>query len=285
MIGRVWWLVVGMLVGVSLAYGVTFIVLWSQLEKRFVFFPASELLFTPSNVGLYYEDVRLRTSDGFTLHAWFIPGDLTMAPKATWVWFHGNGGNNGYRIDELALAHHRTNANLFIFDYRGYGESDGSPSEKGTYLDSRAAMDYLLSRSDVDQDHIIYLGHSLGAAVAVELASTHPPMAMVLVSPFSSIGDMARIAFPFPTVGWLVRNHFDSLTRIRHLSVPVLVLHGDQDKIVPLSQGRKLYEAANEPKRFQVLEGAAHNDTYEVGGEKYWSTIETFIADHWIEGK
>ena len=108
---------------------------------------------------------------------------------------------------------------------------------------------------------------------------------MVLVSPFSSIGYMASIAFPFPTVGWLVRNHFDSLTRIRHLSVPVLVLHGDQDKIVPLSQGRKLYEAANEPKRFQVLEGAAHNDTYEVGGEKYWRTIETFIADHRIEGK
>ena len=121
---------------------------------------------------LYYEDVRLRTSDGLTLHAWFIPGDLTMTPKATWVWFHGNGGNNGYRIDELALAHHRTNANLFIFDYRGYGESDGSPSEEGTYLDSRAAMDYLLSRSDVDQDHIIYLGHSLGAAVAVELGIT-----------------------------------------------------------------------------------------------------------------
>tara|TARA_B100001123_G_C14430883_1_gene678655 strand:- start:194 stop:484 length:291 start_codon:yes stop_codon:yes gene_type:complete len=96
---------------------------------------------------------------------------------------------------------------------------------------------------------------------------------------------MASIAFPFPTVGWLVRNHFDSLTRIRRLSVPVLVLHGDQDEIVPLSQGRKLYEAANEPKRFQVLEGAAHNDTYEVGGEKYWRTIETFIADHRIEGK
>ncbi|MBC8281414.1 MAG: alpha/beta hydrolase, partial [Chloroflexi bacterium] len=152
MIGRARWLLVRILVGVSLAYGVTFFVLWTQLEKRFVFFPSTELLYTPSDVGLQYEDVRIQTSDGLSLHAWFIPGDPEIAPKATWVWFHGNGGNNGYRVDELALAHHRTGANLFIFDYRGYGESEGSPTEKGTYLDSQAVRDYLESRPDVDED-------------------------------------------------------------------------------------------------------------------------------------
>ena len=250
-----------------------------QLEKRFVFFPSTELLYTPNNAGLEYEDVRIQTSDGLTLHGWFIPGDTEMVPNATWLWFHGNGGNNGYRIGELALAHHLTGANLFIFDYRGYGESEGSPPEQGTYLDSRAVIEYLSGRDDVAQDQIVYLGHSLGAAVAVELALTRPPMAMMLVSPFASVRDMASITLPFPPVAWLVRNHYDSLTRIRQLNVPLLVLHGDQDETVPLSQGRRLYDAANQPKRFQVLEGAAHNDTYEVGSEQYWGAIEEFLGE------
>ena len=283
MIGRARWLLVRVLVGISLAYGVTLFVFWSQLEKRFVFFPSTELLYTPSNAGLEYEDVRIQTSDGLTLHGWFIAGDPNIVPdkasNTTWLWFHGNGGNNGYRIDELALAHHRTGANLFIFDYRGYGESEGSPSEQGTYLDSRAVIEYLSARDDVASEKIIYLGHSLGAAVAIELALTRPPMAMVLVSPFASVRDMASVTLPFPPVAWLVRNHYDSLTRIRQLNVPLLVLHGDQDETVPLSQGRKLYDAANQPKRFQVLEGAAHNDTYEVGGEQYWGAIEEFLGE------
>ena len=260
----------------SLAYGVTFLVLWTQLEKRFVFFPSADLLYTPSSAGLDYEDVRFRTSDGLVLHGWFIPGD--SAAGETWLWFHGNGGNIGHRIDELALAHHRTRANIFIFDYRGYGESEGKPSEKGTYLDSRAAVEYLLSRPGADESRIVYQGHSLGAAVAVELALTRPPAAMVLVSPFASVRDMARLTLPFPPVGWLIRNHYDSVSRIRRLNVPILVLHGDQDETVPLSQGRKLYEAANEPKRFQVLEGAAHNDTYEVAAGQYWGAIESFLS-------
>lgn len=276
---RARWLLVRLLVGVSLAYGVTFFVLWSQLEKRFVFFPSTELLYTPNNAGLEYEDVRIQTSDGLTLHGWFIPGDPEVVPNTTWLWFHGNGGNNGYRVDELASAHHLTGANLFIFDYRGYGESEGRPSEQGTYLDSRAVITYLSGRDDVAQDQIIYLGHSLGAAVAVELALARPPMAMILVSPFASVRDMASITLPFPPVAWLVRNHYDSLTRIRQLNVPLLVLHGDQDETVPLSQGRKLYDAANQPKRFQVLEGAAHNDTYEVGSEQYWGAIEEFLGE------
>ena len=112
------------------------------------------------------------------------------------------------------LAHHRTGDNIFIFDYRGYDDSEGKPSEKGTYLDSRAALEYLLARPDVDQDRVIYQGHSLGAAVAVELALTQPPMAMVLVSSFASVLDMASLTLPFPPGGWLVRNHFNNLSRI-----------------------------------------------------------------------
>jgi len=279
MMGRVRWILARLAVGASLAYGVSFIVLWTQLEKRFVFFPVAELLYTPNDVNLEYEDVRIQTSDGLALQGWFIPGKAETGSNVTWLWFHGNGGNIGHRIGELALAHHRTEANIFIFDYRGYGESEGVPSEKGTYLDSHAVMEYLSSWSDVDPDRIVYLGHSLGAAVAVELALTQPPMAMVLVSPFASVHDMANLTLPFSPIGWLVRNHYDSISRIQQLDVPVLILHGDQDETVPISQGRKLYGAANQPKRFQVLEGAAHNDTFEVVPEQYWGTIEAFLAE------
>ena len=275
MIRRVRPVLISVVLGASLACGVTILVLWFQLEKRFLFFPVAELLYTPSDAGLEYEHVPFQTSDGLTLQGWFIPGGADSGSNITWLWFHGNGGNIGHRIGELALAHHRTGANIFIFDYRGYGESQGSPSEKGTYLDSRAVMEYLSSRSDVDQNRVAFLGHSLGAAVAVELSITQPPMAMVLVSPFASVRDMAP---PFPPVRWLVRNHYDSISRIRGLNVPVLVLHGDLDEIIPISQGRKLYEAANEPKRFQVLEGAAHNDTYAAAAEQYWAAIESFLA-------
>ena len=282
MLWRARWLLVRVLVGASIAYGVTFIVLWTQLEKRFVFFPVAELLYTPKDVNLQYEDVRIQTSDGLELHGWFVPGEPKAASgtdsNVTWLWFHGNGGNIGHRVGELALAHHRTGANIFIFDYRGYGESEGTASEQGTYLDSRAVIEYLSTRPDVDPDRIVYLGHSLGAAVALELALTRPPMAMVLVSPFASVRDMANLTLPFPPVGWLVRNHYDSISRIRQLDVPILVLHGDQDDTVPISQGRKLYEAAHEPKRFQVLEGAAHNDTYAAAAEQYWAAIESFLA-------
>ena len=283
MIGRARWLLVRVLVGASIAYGVTFIVLWTQLEKRFVFFPVAELLYTPNDANLEYEDIRIETSDGLELQGWFVPGEPETASgldsNVTWLWFHGNGGNIGHRIGELALAHHRTGANIFIFDYRGYGESEGAASEQGTYLDSRAVIEYLASRPGVDPDRIVYMGHSLGAAVALELALTRPPLAMVLVSPFASVRDMANLTLPFPPVGWLVRNHYDSISRIRQLNVPILVLHGDQDETVPMSQGRKLYDAANQPKKFQTLEGAAHNDTYEVAGEQYWWAIESFLAD------
>ena len=277
-IRRVRPILISVAVGAALAYGVTFLVLWSQLEKRFVFFPESELLYTPNDVGLEYEDIRFQTSDGLTLQGWFISGDPGAGSNLTWLWFHGNGGNIGHRVDELALAHNRTGNNIFIFDYRGYGQSEGNPSEQGTYVDSRAALEYLGSRQDVDPNRIVYQGHSLGAAVAVELSLTQPPMAMVLVSPFASVRDMARLTLPFPPAGWLVRNHYDNLSRIRQVKVPLLVLHGDLDDTVPISQGRKLYEAANEPKRFQVLEGARHNDTFQIAAEQYWGAIESLLA-------
>ncbi len=273
-------ILISLAAGAALAYGVTFLVLWAQLEKRFVFFPRSEIEFTPDQTGLEYEDISFFTQDGLILHGWFVPapGNHGAADGQTWVWFHGNGGNIGHRVEELTLLHQRLNVNLFLFDYRGYGRSQGTPSEKGTYLDARAALQYLLERPDVDPHQIVYFGRSLGAAVAVELAVARPPKGMVLVSPFSSVREMAKMAVPFPAAGWLVRNHYPTISRIRNVQAPVLVIHGDLDETIPIAQGRRLFEAANEPKTFRELTGAAHNDTYIAAPGAFFGALEQFRA-------
>ena len=264
--------------GFILGLVVVAIVFWSQLEKRYVFFPTSAIERTPGDVGIEYEEVFFTTSDGVTLHGWYLPG----TGDVTWLWFHGNGGNISHRVEELALFRHLLGVNQFIFDYRGFGRSPGTPSENGTYQDSKAALNYLLSRSDLAPAKIVYFGRSLGSAVAVELASRKEPLALVLVAPFSSISDMAKVAFPFTPFHMFVRGRYDSVARIRSIHRPLLIMHGDQDTTVPLSQGKKLFEAANQPKRFQLLPGAAHNDTYIAGGGSYWDTLGEFLAS--LEG-
>ncbi len=251
------------------------VTLWTQLERRFIFFPSSDIVSTPDDVGLAYEDVFFTTSDGLRLHAWFVPGttDITL------LWFHGNGGNISHRTDDLAMFRHRLGMNLMIIDYRGYGRSDGKPSEQGTYRDARAALRYLEGMPGVSPERIVYFGRSLGAAVAVELAVDRPPLALVLVSPFASIGDMARIAFPRLPVGWLVRNKYNSLARVAKIQRPLLILHGDRDETVPISQGEKLFAAANPPKRFQVLLGTGHNDSLAGGETDHWEVLEEFLAE------
>jgi fermentation-respiration switch protein FrsA (DUF1100 family) len=251
-------------------------VLWTQLERIFVFFPISEIIYTPAQMGLEYKDVYFTTKDGQQLHGWYVPGNTDV----TLLWFHGNGGNISHRVPEIAQIHYRLGVNLFIFDYRGYGRSEGVPSESGTYRDSRAALAYLQGRADLNPQKIIYFGQSLGAAVAVELAAHQPPLGLVLIAPFVSLSDMARMLYRYlPTAPWLVRGRYDSLAHISDIRRPLLILHGDQDNIVPISQGRKLFDAAYEPKQFQVLYGAGHDDTYIAGGAAYWDTLSEFLDE------
>ena len=243
--------------------------LWTWAEKRFLFFPESEVASTPAHAGLQYEDVYLATSDGVNLHGWFVPAPAVAAGPdvQTWLWFHGNGGNLGTRVGQLERAHRLLGVHQFIFDYRGYGNSEGRPSERGTYLDARAVLSYLEERADVDSGRIVYFGHSLGAAVAIELAVSRPPAGMALIAPFSSIRDMAKLALPLPLVGWVVRNHYNSVALIPRVHAPLIILHGELDEIVPHSQGVKLFEAANQPKRFVTLPDASHNNAHHVAAE------------------
>ena len=245
-----------------------------------VFFPQAEVLYTPADAGLAYEDVRFDTTDGLTLHGWFVPGPEGRGGDGqTWLWFHGNGGNLAHRVDEIALLHRRIGVDLFIFDYRGFGRSAGAPSEWGTYVDARTALQYLRGRPDVDPDRLVYFGHSLGASVAVELAVGTSPLGLVLVSPFSSVREMAELTPMFRPFSWLVSGHYDSLARLPSIKLPVLVLHGDLDMLVPIAQGKKVYHAANGPKRFVTLRGAAHNDTYIVTQEELVEALAQFKAE------
>ncbi len=247
---------------------------FAPLERMLVFFPTREVALTPGDAGLEFEDVFIETAGGERLHGWYVPGRR----EETWVWFHGNGGNVGHRVEELAQFHRRLGVNQFIFDYRGYGNSDGAASVENTHQDARAALEYVRGRGDVDGERVVYFGRSLGAAVAVQLAVEHRPLGMVLVSPFTSLRDMAKAAYPgLPFLPRLVGSRYDSLKQIPQVDAPLLVIHGQQDDIVPVEQGIRLFEAASEPKSLVILPTAGHNDTYEAGGGLYWRSLAGFL--------
>ncbi|MGH7836147.1 MAG: alpha/beta hydrolase, partial [Candidatus Binatia bacterium] len=218
--------------------------------------------------------VYFTTTDSVRLNGWFIPHPRA---KATLLWFHGNAGNVGHRVENIKLLHDQVGINIFIFDYRGYGRSNGKVSEAGTYTDGAAALSYLRSRKDVDPDSILFFGRSLGAAVAAEVATRGRCQGLILETPFSSIRDMARAAFPLLPIAGLLRTKYDTVEKVKNINCPLLVLHGDRDEIVPFSQGRKVFEAAPEPKEFYAISGAHHNDTYIVGGRAYFAALKRFI--------
>ena len=242
------------------------------IERRLIYHPEKGLASDPSKIGLAYEDVVFTTGDGVQLHGWFVPGSRDL----TFLWFHGNAGNISHRLGNLKEMHDELAVNIFIFDYRGYGQSQGTPSEQGTYFDAKAALDSLRSREDVPMDQIVYYGRSLGGAIAVELATQETPYGLVLESSFPSVPYMAQKANPFLPLWRLLRTKYDSAAKMPYLQAPLLQIHGDIDDTVPLEAGRSLFEAANTPKEFYVIPGADHNDTYLVGGPPYWEKLREF---------
>lgn len=246
-----------------------------QLEKRFIFFPYKVIEETPRALGLTYEDIYFTADDGITLNGWWVPG--TGSP-ITLLWFHGNGGNISHRLESLKLRRDRLRVNVFIFDYREYGRSGGKVSEEGTYRDGDAAIRYLRDRKGLDPAKIVFFGESLGSAVAVEMALRHACAALILESPFLSISEMTKVSFPFLPVGSLLRTKYDTLSKIGKVRVPILIVHGDHDEIVPFDHGRRLFEAAPEPKEFFTIRGARHNDTFLVGGRAYLDALDRFLG-------
>ncbi len=246
------------------------------IDRFFIFFPDRTMVSDPGDWGLAFEEAHFTASDGVGLHGWFVPGQT----DTTLVWFHGNAGNISGRLRNLAEMHRHLGVNVFAFDYRGYGLSEGSPSEDGTYLDAEAALDYLKSRDDVDQERVVLFGRSLGGAVAVEMATRRDVHALLLESPFTSIPAVAAHHYWFlPGVGRLLRTRYDSLGKIKDVGTPLMVLHGDRDGTVPIRMGQEIHEASDAPKRFYTIVGADHNDTYVVGGAPYYEAIAAFLED------
>ncbi len=215
----------------------------------------------------------LVTADGVRINAFYR---AHPASQQVLLWFHGNAENIGSGLDQQrALA--RTGVNILAVDYRGYGKSAGRPDEAGVYRDADAAYDYLIEQRHFRPRDIVIYGVSLGGAVAVNLAARRPCGGLIVQSSFTCARAMARRMFALPLIEYVVKSRFDSLSRIREVRAPVLIVHGTRDEVVPFAMGQKLFAAAPEPKRFFPIEGAGHNNVLEAGGEHYLGCLKEFI--------
>jgi len=237
-------------------------------------FPDRQLTATPADAGLAFKNIHLQTADDVDLHGWFIPADT---PRGTLLFFHGNAGNISQRLHSLGLFH-RLGLNVLIIDYRGYGQSGGIPSERGTYRDSEAAWDYLVEERSADPARIVLFGRSLGGAIAARLASRQPAAGLIVESGFTSATDMAAATFPFFPVRWMSRFRYPTKDYLHRTKVPVLIVHSRDDEIIPFLHGQRLFEAANQPKCFLELSGG-HNDAFLVSGSRYREGLEDFLDE------
>lgn len=242
-------------------------------QDRLIYYPTRQIKGTPEAIGLPYEDVSFKTTDGITLHGWLIPAENS---KGTILFFHGNAGNISHRLDSIAIFN-RLGLSTFIFDYRGYGKSDGKPSEKGFYLDAEAAWNYLIQQEKVGSEKIILFGRSLGGNVAAWLAARQTPAGCILESVFTSAPDLAAELFPLFPARLLCRSQYDALGAIQKIRSPVLIVHSPDDDIIPFSHGQRLYKAANEPKSFLTINGD-HNTGFIISGKIYTDGLAAFLG-------
>jgi uncharacterized protein len=259
-----------LVVVVLLAIGGT---LWLR-QPGMVFYPIERVVATPSDWGLSYEKVKLITADGVGLYGWYLPAPNT---RRTLLFFHGNGGNISHRGESLQIFH-RLGLNVLIIDYRGYGRSEGSPSEEGLYRDAEAAWRYLVEKRGLRAEDIVIFGRSLGGAVAAWLAAKEQPAGLILESTFSSAREMAHAVFPL--LSWLtpMRYEFNTAAVLKHVHCPILIAHSRDDEIIPFAFGEVLYQAANTPKRFLMMRGD-HNAGFLQSQSEYEHGLRLFFAE------
>lgn len=234
--------------------------------------PGRELAATPERIGLDYQTVFLPTDDGERLHGWFIPARQALG---TLLFFHGNAGNVSHRLESIAIFH-QLGLNQLIIDYRGYGQSSGAPSEQGFYLDAQAAWQHLNVKRTIPSEQIIVFGRSLGGAVAVWLAQQEQPGGLIVESSFTSVPDRAAELYPWLPVRWLAKNRYHSQQRIAQVKAPILIIHSQEDSIIPYHHGQALFAAANEPKEFLQIQGD-HNGGFLLHPTNYYKALSDFI--------
>lgn len=245
------------------------------LERKMLYVPSRELAATPASAGLPFEEILVTASDGPSLHGWFLPrepGDPVV------LLCHGNGGNISHRLQKAALLR-KAGAAVALFDYRGYGRSDGRPSEQGTYRDAEAVYAWLIETKKVPVTRLVLHGESLGCGVAVELARTHPTAGLILESGFTSTVDMGKRIFPWLPVSWMVSYKYDNLSKLPAVRCPVLVMHSPHDEMIPFEMGKRLYAAAPGNKAFVELQGD-HNQGFLLTGAEYVRALKEFLLNY-----
>jgi len=246
------------------------------MQPRFLYRPLREVSYSPVELGLDFDDVVFNSADGVKLTGWYVPAKNS---KLTVLICHANGGNMYHRLDTINIFYN-LGVSCFIFDYRGYGNSEGVPSEEGTYLDAEAALKWLGEQKNVSASDVIMFGRSLGGAIAAQLAGRVEARALVLESAFTSYVDIGQQFYPYMPVQWFARFSYRTIDYIQEVRCPVMIIHSRGDEVVPFEFGLELYEAANEPKEFVEIYGN-HNDGFLVSGEVYkrtWTKWLNFLS-------
>jgi alpha-beta hydrolase superfamily lysophospholipase len=250
-----------------------FLALLYACQPGMVYLPEKEIHSTPAAIGFRYEEVFFKAEDGVNLHGWFVPSEPA---RGILLFCHGNAGNISDRLHSIEIFH-RLGLSVFIFDYRGYGRSEGKPTEEGTYRDAEGAWRYLLQERRSPPQKVILFGRSLGGAVAAWLAQDRDAGALILESTFTSFRDIAGDIYPWLPTRLLARFGYETAACLARVRCPVLVIHSVQDELIPSKHGEKLFAAAKEPKMFLEISGG-HNDGFIRSGTRYEEGLNTFLV-------
>jgi fermentation-respiration switch protein FrsA (DUF1100 family) len=266
-------------IGAAVLIYLCILLLLRLFEPHLIYFPGQQrsLVAPPARLDLPIERVEIPTADGVKLVGWVIPAK--SGSSGLWLLIcHGNAGNISEFDRPLHYAGLRQlGLSLLAFDYRGYGESGGAPSEPGLYRDADAAYRFLRESRGVPADHILIFGHSLGSAVAIDLAARQPAAGLIVEGSLTSAPDRGGEIYPYIPIRWIARSRFGSIDKVSGIAMPKLFLHAASDEVIPLAHGRRLFDAAQGPKTFVELQGG-HADAFDVDSTRYFGSIAEFLA-------
>lgn len=264
------------LLALFLAY-IALLVVAYFLQSRLVHLPhipGRALIGSPADIRIPYEVVEVTTEDGVRLHGWWVPAEQ---PRGTLLFFHGNAGNISHRLETISIFH-SLGLNIFIFDYRGYGQSTGRPTEKGLYRDGEAAYRYLVEERGIAPGEIVFFGRSLGGAVAARTATVYPARGLILESTFTSVPDLGAELYRFLPVRLLARLRYDTRAHLAQTDIPVLIIHSEEDEIIPYHHAEALAATAGPRGRLVTIQGD-HNTGFLQAGRSYRQALDAFLDE------
>ncbi|MDI6744418.1 MAG: alpha/beta hydrolase [Thermodesulfovibrionales bacterium] len=264
----VYTIIIGLALGYLLLVGFVYI-----KQGSMVYYPTKDIEGTPSDIGLKYEEITLKTRDSVNLSAWYVPA---KDERGVLLFCHGNAGNISHRLDSIRIFH-ALGLSVLIFDYRGYGKSEGFPTEEGTYLDAESVWEYLVSVKGARPEKIILFGRSMGSSVAAELALRHPAAGIIIESGFKSIPALGAEFFPYLPVRLISRFKYATIDKVSMINIPKLFIHSPQDEMIPYEHGAALFKNAAEPKEFLQITGG-HNEGFLTSEKIYTEGLDRFIA-------